>query len=53
MATPKVSIYTKSGEHLRSIQIGTEKEISLSGVTVTLDGRIAVTRFWEGKVYVL
>ena len=48
----QVSIYTIDGEFVGSVQLDTENSTSLSGVTVTVDGRIAVTSYGDRKVYV-
>ena len=48
-----MSIYTKDGEFVRSVQLDTETGPELRGVTVTVDGRIAVTSFKDKKVYVV
>ena len=49
----QVSIYTIDGEFVGSVQLDTENSTSLSGVTVTVDGRIAVTSYGDRKVYIV
>ena len=49
----QVSIYTKDGEFVRSVQLDGHPHPWLRGVTVTVDGRIAVPSFTDQKAYVL
>ena len=48
----QVSIYSKDGEFVRHIQLDANRYPWLLSVTVTLDGRIAVTSFKDNKVYI-
>ena len=48
----QVELYTEDGEFVRRIELNSEKESMFHGATVTVDGRIAVTSYHEGKVYV-
>ena len=44
-----MSIYTKDGEFVHSVQLDTHISPWLQGVTVTIDGHIAVTSYGGPK----
>ena len=53
---PRVDIYTKDGKFVRAIALDEEELFELHGITVTMEGHIAVAvtkRYLEGKVIVI
>ena len=49
----QLSIYTKDGKFVRSVQLDTDERPWLREITVTVHGLVAVTNYHENKVHVL